>query len=124
LVRRSELTVNNMTVAEWEIPMIEYAFGDDGQVEVTDEFVPVTKRKEDDPDYPSPRDEYERLKRVYGSDRKSGVPHVQTVFGPKGTGVRALAKLIQESKAAEEAEASARPRGRKWSGLETHPLLA
>lgn len=119
ILRRDSNTIHNRTLAEWEIPMLEYLFGEEGQVEVTDEYVQAAG------DYPAPKEEFERLKTAYGGDRKSGVPHVQTVFGAGHTGVKALKKAIEESRAAEVEAAKPRRRSRQpaYRGL-TDPMLA
>jgi hypothetical protein len=120
IIRRDSNTIHNRTVAEWEIPMLEYLFGEEGQIEVTEDFVPTSV------DYPSAKEEFERLKTAYGSERKTGVPHVQTVFGPGRQGVRELEGVMRK---AQEAEEAAKPRRRRLIGQRayrgvTDPMLA
>jgi hypothetical protein len=116
ILRRDSNTIHNRTLAEWEIPMLEYLFGEEGQVEVTEDYVQAAG------DYPDPKEEFERLKTAYGGDRKSGVPHVQTVFGTGHAGVKTLRKAIEESRAAEIA--SKQPRSRRRVVTVTDPMLA
>jgi len=123
---RDTLTVHNMTVAPWEIPVIEYVF-EEGNVTRSGEFVDVPDR-----DYPDPTQEYMRLTRVYGSENETGIPHAVSVFGSARNGVRALTKAINEAREAdEEAEADAPPKvaqmlstsNRKRSRYSADPLM-
>ena len=97
---RDQNTVHSTTVPRWEVPVIGFMF-DDGNVTETGESVKL------DREYPDPAAEFERLATVYGSDSKSGVPHVASVYGNAGQGVRALAKAIAEAKVEDEAEEEA-----------------
>ncbi len=49
IIRRDSNTIHNRTCVEWEVPMLEYLFGEDGQIEVTDDYVPAPG------EYPDPR---------------------------------------------------------------------
>lgn len=117
IVRRDSNTIHNRTIAEWEIPMLEYLFGEEGQIEVTDEYVPT------ETPYPTPKEEFARLTKVYGGDRKSGVAHAQTVFGAGHAGMRALKKAMDEARAEELAAKRKRGPRRAYLGL-TDPMLA
>lgn len=99
-IKRDTNTIHNRAVPDWEIPVLEYLF-DRGNVEKTGIFVEVAG------DYPDPREEFERLAQRYGSDNKSGTPHICEVYGTAMMGVRALSKAIDEAKAADEEAAGA-----------------
>ena len=100
-VKRDTNTVHNVLVRPWEIPVLEFIF-EEGNIEFLDQFEEVKG------EYPDPIRELERLVKVYGSDPKSGVPHANSVFGNARAGVRSLAKLIDEARAADE-EAAGKP---------------
>ena len=95
-IKRDTNTVHHKSVPMWEVPLLEFLF-EDGNVEVTDELEDVNGME-----YPDPAFEFDRLTRAYGSDNKSGVPHVAAIYGNAGVGVRALAKAMAEAKAAEK----------------------
>lgn len=104
-ITRDIQTVYNRAVPEWEIPVLEYIF-DSGNVE----RLPTTQKI--DREYPNPAEEFDRLSRAYGSDPKTDIPHVASVYGNAGAGVRALMKVIEEAKVFEvelDAEAAAPP---------------
>lgn len=111
-VTRDTNTVHNVSVAPWEIPLIEFIF-DEGNVVRTDEFNEVER------EYPTAAKELDRLVRAYGADPKSGVPYANSVYGNARAGERVLAKMIDEAKASDAAEekaptpAPATKRGRK-----------
>ena len=91
-VKRSEVTVHNIAVAPWEIPVLEYLF-EDGNVERLEVF------EEKAGDYPEAAKELDRLVRAYGADPKSGVPYANSVYGNARAGERSLQKLIDDAKA-------------------------
>lgn len=90
-IARDTNTVVSRLVPEWEIPVIEFIF-DDGNVTRTGEF------SFDDKEYPTAEVEYDRLMRAYGSDIKSNVPHVGSVYGQSRAGLRAIRKVIEDAK--------------------------
>lgn len=92
-VKRDTLTVHNLTVPPWEIPLIEYMFE---EVEHTDTFVYV------DREYPDPGQEFFRLQKAYGQDMKTEIPHAVTVFGAARQGVKALKALIDAARREDE----------------------
>lgn len=96
IVVRDERTKHNLTVAAWEVPIIEYEFGD-GNLTRTGEYVDVPHL-----DYPDPHMEMDRLTKVYGSDKETKIPNAVTVYGAARQGIRALAKAIDAEREAEE----------------------
>lgn len=89
-VKRDERTVYNRTVLPWEIPILEFTFGD-GNVE------PLGVFEDNTADYPEAKEEFMRLMSVYGSDPESGITHVASVYGQASAGVRAIGKVIKEA---------------------------
>jgi hypothetical protein len=130
-ITRDQNTVHNRAVPPWEIPVLEFIFGD-GNVVRTDEFVVPTQGKLINHDYPEVRDEFARLVKCYGSDPQSGVPYANLTYGNAQAGVRSLAKLINEAKEdeAEAAKATApvkatiKPRGRRAATEAVDSLLS
>lgn len=98
-VKRDTNTVHNRAVAPWEIPVLEFIF-EDGNIEQLNVFEEVSG------EYPEGAKELDRLVRCYGSDPKSGEPYANSVYGNGRAGVRALQKLIDDSKAEDEAVAA------------------
>jgi hypothetical protein len=96
-VKRDNNTVHNLTIAPWEIPVIEYLF-DEGNVERLGQFVTL------DREYPDPREEMQRLEKAYGADVQTNVPFAVSVYGAMRTGVRVLAKAIEAAREEEEEE--------------------
>lgn len=94
-ITRDVNTVYNRAVSEWELPVLQYVFAE-GNVVRTGQFEEVNG------DYPDPVQEFNRLGNRYGSD-PDGKPFVETVFGQGRIGIRELAKLISDTKAADEA---------------------
>jgi hypothetical protein len=97
-VKRDTNTVHNRAVATWEIPVLEFIF-EDGNIEPLGVFEEVKG------EYPDALKELDRLVRCYGADPKSGEPYANSVYGNGRAGVRALQKLIDDSKAEDEAAA-------------------
>jgi hypothetical protein len=110
-VTRDTNTVHNREVPPWEIPMLEHLFGDEGNVVRTGEFVTPTPGKLiNQGDYPSAKIELKRLIDAYKGDPKSGIPYAISVYGNGRQGERALQKLIDEAREAdEEAAIAAQP---------------
>jgi len=104
-VTRDTLTVHSLTVAPWEIPILEYTF-DDGNVVRTGEYVEIER------DYPDPGQEFQRLQKAYGQDMKTETPYAVIVFGAARQGVKALAALIDAER---DAEGSTKPKKRRRS---------
>jgi hypothetical protein len=103
-IRRDVNTVYNRAVPEWEIPVLEQVFGDDGNVEVLAEHTPV------DREYPDPEVEAQRLVRRYGEDVSTKVSYFHAAYGGGRVGVNRLRTAIAD---AEKAEAAATPKGAK-----------
>jgi hypothetical protein len=100
-ITRDTNTTYHRAMPEWEIPVLEFIF-DPGNVTKLGTTEKVERA------YPSAAEEFSRLTQAYGSDPKTDIPHVASVFGQQGAGVRALGRMIDEAKAAEaEAEAAA-----------------
>lgn len=102
-IRRDVNTVYNRPVPEWEIPVLEQVFGDDGNVEVLEEFTPV------DRDYPDAEAEAHRLVKRYGEDPSTKVSYFHAAYGGGRVGINRLRNALAD---AEKAEAAARPRGK------------
>ncbi len=100
-VTRDTLTVHNLAVAPWEIPILEQVF-DEGNVVATGEYVNLPDRE-----YPNPAQEMTRLKKVYGTDGPDGPAHAVSVYGDSRNGIKALAKAIET---AQQEEADAKPK--------------
>jgi len=97
-IKRDTNTMHNCSVPEWEVPILENIF-EDGNVEVTDEFVVAS-----DSEYPEANSEFKRLTDAYGKDPDSGVSYAALTYGNGGRGVKALRQAIEQS---EEDEAKA-----------------
>jgi len=89
-VKRDDYTTYNRPVLPWEIPILEFTFGD-GNVDRTGVFVDTK-----DP-YPEAREEMYRLEKVYGHDRKTEIPHVASVYGQAAMGIARLEQAITEA---------------------------
>lgn len=110
-IRRDERTVVSRALPPWEIPILEFLFGD-GNVERSDEFVQTEH------DYPDVHMEFERLEGAYGSDPASDIPLVASIYGQKSVGRKNLAKAIEEAKeddllAAEDAKVNEKAKPKK-----------
>ncbi len=105
-VTRDQNTVHSRAVAPWEIPVLEFIFGDEGQVVRTGEFVEPTPGKLINHDYPASPTELKRLIDAYGHDPKSGIPYAISVYGNGRAGERAMQKLIDAAKDDDKAAAS------------------
>ncbi len=99
-VVRDDRTTYNRAVLPWEIPILEFTFGD-GNVQAMNEFV------DNDLEYPEVRAEMERLVNVYGADPENGIPYVASVFGQGSLGVGRLRDFILDAK---KAAKKAKPR--------------
>jgi len=95
-VVRDTNTVYNRPVGEWEIPVLEFVFGD-GNVQKLNEHVDVA-----DQEYPDAASEFDRLTRAYGEDPQTGTPYVALVYGNARIGVAALKRAIDSAKAEDE----------------------
>jgi hypothetical protein len=113
-IKRDTQTTTCREVPEWEIPVLEFIFAD-VNIERTGAFVNVNRPT------PTAASEFDRLSRAYGADVKSGVPHVAAVYGNGSLGVRAMSKVMEESKAA---EAAANPKSRARRTAQPDSLLA
>ncbi len=124
-VTRDQNTVHSREVAPWEIPVLEFIFGD-GNVVRTGDFVTVTPGKLINHEYPEAITELNRMVEVYGHDPKSGVPYANFAYGNGNAGLKAVQKLIDEAKADDEAvvneapvPTSTRKRGRPAKAAES-----
>lgn len=88
-IRISERHTQQVTVAEWEVPLLEIVHSD---VSVVSES--LVKR-----DPPAAEDEYVRLQNRYKSsvneDGSKGLPYIATVYGQFGIGTKALGRAIE-----------------------------
>jgi len=111
----------------WEIPVLEYVFGQ-GNVQSNGEFHRVVK--DADTAYPAAGAEFDRLMRRYGSDPESGIPYVVSVYGSARNGIEALQRAIDEARKADTAAerktpVPAAPKGRsRRRAVEPDPLTA
>jgi hypothetical protein len=89
-ITRDERTVYNRACLPWEVPVLEFMFGE-GNLVHTGAF------EENSAPYPDPKEEFHRMMTTYGSDPENGIPHVASVYGQAGQGHRALARAIREA---------------------------
>lgn len=99
-VKRDERTTHNRAVAPWEIPMLEFLFGE-GNVEALGEYEIVRQ------DYPAPQEEFHRLKVRYGRNPETHEDNVVSVFGNARRGVEALSVMIDKAREADTVAALA-----------------
>lgn len=102
-VKRDGNTMNHLSVAPWEVPILDYLY-DEGNVTRTGQFINLPDRE-----YPDPAEEIARLSKVYGSDPETKEVHAVAVYGTARVGVKALAAAIDEART-EEAAAKKRKR--------------
>lgn len=105
-VKRDELTVHHLSVAPWEIGILEHLY-DEGNVTRTGKFVDLPDRE-----YPDPKEEVTRLAKVYGADSETKETHVSIVYGATRAGIKALGVAID---AAREDEHEAKPKRKRRS---------
>jgi hypothetical protein len=87
-IRISELQTQTVTVAPWEVPILQAIYGEgDAQ---------VTGGADVDRDPPGAADEFARLANRYGP-KNAETPVVAAVYGKFGPGVAALAEAIEKS---------------------------
>src|ERR1700752_1819964 len=89
LVQRNELTVLEVIVPEWELPILR-ALHEQGVTVLGDELV--------NREAPAANDEFERLSQRYKSmtndDGSQGIPFFAAVYGQFGVGTENLRKAI------------------------------
>jgi hypothetical protein len=96
-ITRDTQTASSSQVAPWEVPILEHLF-EAGNVEIEEgSGTPADSRG-----YPEIGEEFGRLIKVYGSDTKSGIPYVVSVFGEGRRGIEALRDLIEEAEGDEQ----------------------
>lgn len=112
-VVRDQNTVHNTAVAPWEIPVLEFIFGEES-VTRQDEFEQVP----DDRGYPDAGAELDRLVKVYGTDNSTGVPFAISVYGTASVGRKRMAEAIAAAKADDIAAGKPKRKraGRTFSG--------
>ena len=96
-ITRDNHTVYNRAVFPWEVPILEFTFGEGNVVRQEGAF------ESNDLPYPEPAREFERLQLAYGSDPQSGVPYAASVYGQASAGVNHLRRAMEEAKASERA---------------------
>lgn len=96
VVKDPVATVMNRSVPGWEIPVLEFLFGS-ANIQQQGEYELVER------EYPLAFAEFDRLEKAYGSDVKSGVPHVVAVYGSGDRGIRALQAAIDKAEAEDRA---------------------
>jgi hypothetical protein len=105
-IQRDTNTVHAREMPPWEIPMVEHLF-DEGNVVRTGVYVePIPGKLINQGEYPDARTELKRLIDAYKSDPKSGIPYAISVYGNGRGGERALQKLIDDAREADEAAAA------------------
>lgn len=114
-VKRDDYTTYNKPVFPWEVPVLEYMFGE-GNVERLNEF------ETSDAPYPDAREEFFRLEKAYGSDPDTHISFACSVYGQAATGINALRRAITEAKAAEHTTKSKRRRAKLEFSAD--PLMA
>lgn len=97
-ITRDERTVYNRAALPWEVPVLEFMFGE-GNLVHTGAF------EQNDVPYPDAKEEFHRLMSAYGSDPENGIAHVASVYGQAGQGHRALARAIREAEETDREEA-------------------
>jgi hypothetical protein len=94
-IRRSELSVIQTTVPQWELPILEAVHGR-GNIEPVK--VETTEVK-----LPEAEIEFERLTARYGNSRNKdgsiGEPHAENVFGMHQSGILNLQRAIEAAAA-------------------------
>jgi hypothetical protein len=115
-ITRDTNTVYSRAVPQWELPILEFIFGE-GNVVPTDKFEKAPR------DYPEARDEYERLSKKYGTDKETGTDFVATVYGSSRIGIREIGKAIEAVKVSDMAAARAARATRKPRVEVVDPLL-
>lgn len=113
-VKRDTQTTYVRDVPPWEIPLLEFTF-EDGNVVRTGQFTEV------DREYPEAGAEFARLAQAYGADAKADVPHVASVYGDSGRGLRELQRAIDSAR---REDAAAKPRRSHRSQFAADPLMA
>lgn len=94
-IRRDDFTVHNKAVPPWEVPVLEFVFGE-GIVEPLNEFEELRR------EYPDSSIEFERLEKRYGMVPGTDMPFVAQVYGQKTLGRKALERAIREAEAADK----------------------
>lgn len=117
-VTRDNHTSHSSLVAPWEVPVLEYIF-EPGNVTVDVEGQTIAEGE-----FPEAAAEFGRLMKVYGSDPKSGVPHVTSVYGEGRRGLQSLADAINEAKLAAKPASKVRATRARKLAQSHDPLLA
>lgn len=97
-ITRDPHTVYNRDALPWEIPILEFIFGDGNVIRQ-----PGAAIRSDRP-YPEEAGvEFQRLADAFGADPQSGVPYAASVYGQASAGVNHVRRAIAEAKAEDEA---------------------
>jgi len=87
-IQKDTNTIYNRAVPQWEIPILEFVFGE-GNV------VPLGVFEKAPRDYPEAQDEHQRLSLKYGIDKETKTDFVATVYGASRIGIREIGKAIE-----------------------------
>lgn len=90
-IQKDTNTIYNRAVPVWEIPILEFVFGE-GNV------VPLGVFEKAPRDYPEPQDEHQRLSLKYGIDKETKTDFVATVYGASRIGIREIGKAIEAAR--------------------------
>lgn len=115
-IQRDTNTIYQRAVPPWEIPILEFVFGE-GNV------VPLGTYTQAPYPYPEPAAEHQRLSLRYGVDRETKTDFVATVYGASRIGIREIGKAIEVARQAELAANRNRRRNVKPAPEIVDPLL-
>jgi hypothetical protein len=115
-ITRDTNTIHNRAVPPWEIPILEFVFGE-GNV------VPLGVYEDSGREYPEAANEHQRLKAKYGVDKETNTDFVAMVYGNSRIGIREIGKAIETAKRDDLRAASLARRTRRATEM-VDPLLA
>lgn len=99
LIERDPMTKIPKEVRAWEVPVLRSQYGD-GKVEIVGEGTPASGEEID------PREEYMRMRQVYGIESDTKQSHVDLIYGRGEQGVEALEKAMNKAKGAKSVKAA------------------
>lgn len=109
-------TIYNRAVPPWEIPILEFVFGEGNVVPLgVFEVAPI--------DAPTAAEEHQRLSLKYGIDKETGTDFVAVVYGASRIGIREVGKAMETAKQEELAANRAKRRNARPAAEIVDPLL-